>query len=88
MTLIPPSVESGLKFLKISQKCHTFIDIPSDICPCSAGIEDINHFLFLCPLFTGQRATLSSSVIEILQKYNLNHLGNQSNLYIYMGTKL
>ena len=38
---------------------------------------------FLCPLFNAQRATLASSVIEILQKYILNHLGNQSNLYLY-----
>ena len=38
---------------------------------------------FVCPLFAAQGATLASSVIEILQKYNLNHLGNQSNLYLY-----
>ena len=73
----------GLSSLRYHKKCHNFIDTPSDICLCSDGIEDINHFLFLCPLFTAQRATLASSVIEILQKYNLNHLGNQSNLYLY-----
>ena len=73
----------GLSFLRYHKKCHNFIDIPFDICLCSDGIEDINHFLFLCPLFTAQRATLTSSVIEILQKYNLNHLGTQSNLYLY-----
>ena len=33
---------------------------------------------YLCVLFT-----LASSVIQILQKYNMNHLGNQSNLYLY-----
>ena len=68
----------GLSSLRYHKKCHDFIDTPSDICLCSDGIEDINHFLFLCPLFTSQRATLASSVIEILQKYNLNHLGNQT----------
>ena len=73
----------GLSSLRYHKKCHNFIDTPSDMYLCSDGIEDINHFLFLCPLFTAQRATLASSVIEILQKYNLNRLGNQSNLYLY-----
>ena len=45
--------------------------------------EDTNHFLFLCPIFAPHRATLASSVIQILQKYSLNHLGNQSHLYLY-----
>ena len=71
----------GCVTLRYHKKCHNFIDTPSDICLC--GIEDINHFLFLCPLFTAQIATLVSSVIEILQKYNLDHLGNQSNMFLY-----
>ena len=70
----------GLSFLRYHKKCHNFIDTPSDICPCNHGIEDTNHFLFL---FALHRATLVSSAIHILQKYNLNHLGNQSHLYLY-----
>ena len=73
----------GLSFLKHHKKYHNFIDTPSDICLCNHGIEDTNHFLFLCPLFAPHRATLASSVIQILQKYSLNHLGNQSHLYLY-----
>ena len=73
----------GLSFLRYHKKCHNFIDTPSDVCLCSHGIEDINHFLFLCPLFTAQRETLANGVIGVLQKYNLNHLGNQSSLYLY-----
>ena len=73
----------GLSFLRYHKKCHNFIDIPSDICLCNHRIEDTNHFLFLCPFFALHRATLASSVIQILQKYNLNHLGNQSHLYLY-----
>ena len=73
----------GLSFLKHHKKSHNFIDTPSDICLCNHGIEDTNHFLFLCPLFAPHRATLASSVIQILQKYSLNHLGNQSHLYLY-----
>ena len=77
------SLIRGLKFLKISQKMSQFHRYPSDICLCNHGIEDTNHFLFLCPFFALQRATLASSVIQILQKYSLNHLGNQSHLYLY-----
>ena len=73
----------GLSFLRYHKKCHNFIDTPSDISLCNRGIEDTNHFLFLCPFFALQRATLASSVIQILQKYNLNHFGNQSHLYLY-----
>ena len=73
----------GLTPLRYHKKCHNFIDTPSDICLCNNGIEDTNHFLFLCPFFAIHRATLASNVIQILQKYNLNHLGNQLHLYIY-----
>ena len=73
----------GLSSLRYHKKCHNFIDTPSDKCPCNNDIEDTNHFLFSCPFFVAQRATLASSVIQILQKYNLNRLGNQSHLYLY-----
>ena len=60
-----------------------FIDTPSNECPCNHGIEDTNHFLFLCSFYDIQRATLLNTVIEIIRKYSLNNLGNQSNLYLY-----
>ena len=62
----------GLSFLRYHKKCHNFIDTPSDKCLCAHCIEDTNHFLFSCPFFAAQRATLASSVIQILQKYNLD----------------
>ena len=62
---------------------HNFADIPSEICRCNQGIEDINHFLFSCPDYATPKATLAASVINILQKNNLNYLGNQSQLYLY-----
>ena len=73
----------GLSLLRYHKKCQNFIDTPSDKCLCNHGIEDTNHFLFLCPFSATQRATLSGSVIQILHKYNLNHLGNQSHLCLY-----
>ena len=62
---------------------HNFTDTPSDICHCNQGIEDINHFLFLCPDYAILGATLAASVINILQKNNLIYLGHQSKLYLY-----
>ena len=62
---------------------HNFVDTPSDQCICDHGIEDTNHFLFSCPFYTIPRVTLMASVTEILLKYNLNHLGNQAELYLY-----
>ena len=73
----------GLSSLRYHKKRHNFIDTPSDNCLCNHGIEDTHHFLFLCPFYTAQRTNLAASVIVILQKYNLNHLGNQSHLYLY-----
>ena len=62
---------------------HNFIDTPSNICHCNLGIEDTSHFLFSCPYYATQRATLLTSVNEILQKYNLYDLRNQLQLYLY-----
>ena len=58
---------SGLTFLSLryNKKWHKFIDTPSDKCLCNQGIEDTNHFLFLCPFFATQRATLATNVIAI-----------------------
>ena len=62
---------------------HNFIDTPSDICYCNQGIEDTRHILLLYPFYVTQRANLLTTVNEILQKNNLNHLGNQFKLYLY-----
>ena len=50
----------GLSFLRYHKKCHNFIDTPSDKCLCNHGLEDTNQFLFSCPFFAAQRATLES----------------------------
>ena len=73
----------GLSSLRSHKKHHNFIDTPSDKCLCNHGIEDTSHFLFSCPFYATKRATLAACVIGILQKYNLNHLGNRSHLYLY-----
>ena len=77
----------GLSPLRSHKNRHGFADTPLDNCLCNHGVEDTNHFIFLCPLYTTQRATLIASVTAIVQKYNLEILINQSHLYLY-GHKL
>ena len=72
----------GLSPLRGHKCCHNFIDTRSSICHCNQGIEDPNHFLFSCPFYTNLRATLVTSVNEILHRVNLNRLENQSQLYL------
>ena len=62
---------------------HNFIDTPTDICHCNQGVRDSSHFLFFCPSYGTLRATLVTSVNEILLKNNLSPLENQSQLYLY-----
>ena len=69
--------------LRSHKNCHGFVDTPSDICICNDGIEDTKHFLFVCPFYINQRASLVATVSRILQKYNLVNLVNQSHLYLY-----
>ena len=73
----------GLSPLKSHKNILGFADTPLKNCLCNHGVEDTNHFLFLCPFYAAQRAALIASVIVISQKYNLEHLINDSNLYLY-----
>ena len=52
-------------------------------CHCNQGIEDTSYFLLSCPSYTTQRASLVTSVKEILLKVNLIHLEDQSELCLY-----
>ena len=47
------------------------------------GVGDTRHFLFEYSRYATHRATLAVGVIELLQRKNLNHLGNQAELYLY-----
>ena len=57
----------GLSPLRSHKNRHDFADTPLDTCLCNHGLEDINHFLFLCPLYATKRATLISIVTAIEQ---------------------
>ena len=61
--------------------CKPTLNTPSDKCPYNHGIEDTNRSVFSSP-FSPLKETLPRSVIQILQKYNTDHLGNQTRLYL------
>ena len=67
--------------LRSHKRRHNFSDTP-ETCERNLGIEDIRHFLFECPFYAIQRVTLAVNVIDILQRKNLCHLGNQPELLI------
>ena len=72
----------SLSHLRSHKMRHNLIDTPSEICRCAQDIEDTNQFLFSCSSYSTQRATLVTSLNEILQINNLNHLENQLQLYL------
>ena len=77
----------GLSPLRSHKKSYGFGDTPSDICLCRLETEDTRHFLFSCPFYATNRATMISSVKEILLNNNLNYPTNfplnEINLYLY-----
>jgi len=73
----------GLSPLKSHKNHHGFLDTPHSNCYCNCGIEDTHHYFFSCTIFSLQRVTLIASVTRILQKYNLENLVNQIELYLY-----
>ena len=73
----------NLSPLRSHKRRHNFSDTPSETCECNLGIEDIRHFLFECPFYAIRRVTLTVNVIDILQRKNLNYLGNKPELYLY-----
>ena len=73
----------NLSPLRSHKRRHNFSDTPFETCECNLGIEDIHHFLFECPFYVIQRVAIAVNVIDILQKKNLSHLGNQPEFYLY-----
>ena len=76
-------LRTGLSPLRSHKHRHKFRDTPTDICSCDQGIEDNNHFLFECLLFTAHRATLAVDITNILRRNNLIELANDVQLYLY-----
>ena len=73
----------GLSKLKSHKKHHNFRDTPNDWCLCHCAPEDTQHFLLQCIFFATPRAILIDSVQKILTPYDLQHLTNNVDLYLY-----
>ena len=73
----------SLSPLKSHKWRYNFSDTPSGNCHCSHGIEDSIHFIFSCRSHAIHRATIVTVVNEILHKFRLTQLVNQSQLYLY-----
>ena len=66
--------------LRYHKSRYKFVDIPSEICECDQGVEDSRHVVFNV-LVMQLGASLAVSVMAILQRKNLNRLGNHPELY-------
>ena len=73
----------GLSPLCSHKFCHNFLDILSDICPCTLGTEDTEHFLLRCPIHAHARVFLLSTISEITLRYNLPLMSESYRFYLY-----
>ena len=81
-------LRTGLSPLRSHKFSHNFQDTPTNICSCTRGVEDENHFLFECLLFANHRVTLAVNVTNILTRNNLADLANNIELYLYGHSRL
>ena len=73
----------GLSPLKYHKKRHNFIDTPDDWCDCHCAPEDVTHFLLYCDSHTNPRIYMRRTILTILTRYNLQHLLENIDLYLY-----
>ena len=73
----------GLSPLKCHKKQHNFVDTPNDWCDCRCAPENSTHYLISCDLYALPRLTLRSTVLNILQRNNLQNLLEEIEIYLY-----
>ena len=73
----------GLSPLKHHKKRHNFNDTPTDCCNCLNASEDTTHFFLFCNLYSVPRTDLQSTVLNVLSAYNLRHLTDLVDTYLY-----
>ena len=67
----------GLSELNFHKFKHNFRDTINPMCPTSDGIEDMEHYLLLCPSFDIQRQDLLARVAELLRSFvQITNLSN------------
>ena len=63
----------GLSKLNFHKFKDNFKDTMNPMCPTNDGIEDTEHFLFLCPCFDLQRQNLLAGIYALLGYVNLKN---------------
>ena len=76
-------LRTGLSPLRSHKFSHNFQDTPTNICSCTRGVEDENHFLFECLLFANHRVTLAANVTNLLTRNYLADQANNIEIYLY-----
>ncbi len=66
----------GLSKLNYYKFKHNFRDTLDPMCETNDGIEDVEHFLLLCPSFDVARRDLLAGVFDILRPLEYNNLPN------------
>ena len=62
-------IRVGLSKLNLHKFLHNFRDTVNPMCPTNDGIEDVEHFLLLCPSFEMQRRDFLAGVSELLRSF-------------------
>ena len=72
---------SKSNFLKYQ---HNFRDTINPMCPRNDSIEDMEHFLLLCPSFGVQMTDLLAGIYTLVQPYGYANLANDAMLQILL----
>ena len=59
------------------------MDALSDVCLCTHGTEDTEHFLLHCPLYADARILLLSTSNEIIQRNDLPLICESYRFFLY-----
>ena len=73
----------GLSPLRSHKFCHNFMDTLSDVCLCTLGTEDTEHYLLHCPIYADARVPLLSSLNEIVLRNNLPLISESYRFFLY-----
>ena len=73
----------GLSPLLSHKKKYNFLDTPTELCSCNLEAETTDHFFEFCILYRNQRNNLESKTKIILQRKDITHVLNPTNLYLY-----
>ena len=63
----------GLSKLNFHKFKHNFKDVINPMYPKSDGIEDMEHFLLLCPSFDDQRRDLLTEIVTLVRPFVQNN---------------